>query len=128
MITRHTLSDTLPPRDFTPAEKALIARVGRHLPAQQILAVLNERLRGDLGPDASLHTMDQLTGLLGKAAPAPMANDNDWTRLRKLLAQARSDGVLGLIDETVINDFAVVFRLSAKQVLTLKDILLQPEA
>ena len=128
MNTRHTLADKLPPRDFTPAEKSLIAKVGRHLPAQQLLGVLNERLRSDLGSDATLYTMDQLTVVLGKAAPVVETGERDWTSLRKLLALARRDGVLGLINETVINDFAVVFRLSAKQVLTLKDILLQPEA
>ena len=44
--------------------------------------------------------------------------------VRKLLAQARRAGVLDQINEQVINDFAVVFQLNAKQVVELKDIVL----
>ena len=44
-----------------------------------------------------------------------------------LLAKARREGVLDQINEQVINDFAVVYSLNQKQVMTLKDILLNGE-
>jgi hypothetical protein len=44
--------------------------------------------------------------------------------MRKLINQARRDGVLGQVNEQVINDFAVVFSLNTRQVLALKDVLL----
>lgn len=53
--------------------------------------------------------------------------DNDWGTLRQVLAKARREGVLDLIDESVINDFAVVYSLNQKQVMHLKDILLSGE-
>ena len=42
-------------------------------------------------------------------------------------AQAKRAGTLDRINEQVINDFAVVFSLSPKHLMRLKDILLQPE-
>lgn len=115
-------------REFTVAEKGLIRKVHGYMPAQQLLSILNERLVCDLGPDAMQYTMEQLYTEIGDVdgAMAP-AGGHDWASLRKLLAKARRAGVLGTITEQVINDFAVVFSLNQKQVLTLKDIVLQPE-
>ena len=56
--------------------------------------------------------------------PAPVSG-RDWVGMRTLISQARRDGVLPLINEQVINDFAVVFSLHTRQVLALKDVLLQ---
>lgn len=115
-------------REFTAAEKGLIRKVHGYMPAQQLLSILNERLVCDLGPDAMPYTMEQLYTEIGDAAGAVVpAGGHDWASLRKLLAKAKRAGVLGSITEQVINDFAVVYSLNQKQVLTLKDIVLQTE-
>ncbi len=112
-------------REFTPAEKALIRKVNGYLPAQQLLAILNERLACDLGPDAMPYTMEQLYAEIGDASGAVPAGGHDWASLRKLLAKARRSGLLSAISEQAIDDFAVVFSLNARQVLNLKDIVLK---
>jgi hypothetical protein len=109
-------------REFTAAEKGLIRKVHGYMPAQQLLAILNERLACDLGPDAVHYSMEQLHAEIGSGVPV---NGHDWASLRKLLANAERAGILGAIDEQVINDFAVVYSLNQKQVLVLKDIILQ---
>ena len=53
------------------------------------------------------------------------AGGNDWGSLRKLLAKARRDGVLEGIAEQTLNDFAVVYSISQKQLLVIKDTVLQ---
>lgn len=111
-------------RDFTAAEKGLIRKLHGFMPAQQLLVLLNERLACDLGPDALPYTIEQLYAEIGGAEGAVPAGGHDWASLRKLLANARRDGVLSAISEQVINDFAVVFSLNQKQVLVLRDILL----
>lgn len=115
-------------REFTVAEKGLIRKVHGYMPAQQLLGILNERLACDLGPDAMPYTMEQLYAEIGDVAGAVVpAGGHDWASLRKLLAKAKREGLLDAITEQVINDFAVVFSLNQKQVLTLKDIVLQTE-
>lgn len=112
-------------RDITPAEKSLIRKLHGFMPAQQLLGILNERLYCDLGPDAAPYTIDQLYAEIGEGAvTAPAGGTLDWAGMRKLLSQAKKSGVLASINEQVINDFAVVYSLNAKQVLGLKDILL----
>lgn len=116
-----------PARDFTEAERALIRKIHGFMPAQQLLALLNERLACDLGPDASPYSMEQLhTAIGGLAAPAP-AGGHGWAAQRKLIAQARRACLLDAITEQLIDDFAVVFSLNPKQVLVLRDTLLQPK-
>ncbi len=116
-----------PARDFTEAERALIRKVHGFMPAQQLLALLNERLACDLGPDATPYSMDQLHGQIGSfAAPVPVGG-HGWAAQRKLIAQARKAGVLDTVTEQVIDDFAVVFSLNPKQVLYLRDTLLPSE-
>lgn len=112
-------------RDFTPAEKALIRKVHGYMSSMQLLDILNERLACDLGPDAAPYTMDQLTVEIGDVIQTAPAGGHDWGGLRKLLSKAKREGLLDLISEQTINDFAVVFSLNAKQVLNLKDIVLQ---
>lgn len=116
----------LPARAFSEADRALIRRIGAFMPAQKLLDILNERLTCDLGTDESLFTMDQLSAALQEAHGGgdPTSLGRDWPSVRKLLAQARRAGVLDQINEQVINDFAVVFQLNAKQVVELKDIVL----
>jgi hypothetical protein len=114
-------------REFTAAELSLISKVHHLMPVQQLLDLLNERLVCDLGPDAARYTHEQLQGQIANMSPAgARAGGHDWPSLRKLLAQARRAGVLSQITEQVIDDFAVVFSLNPKQVMALKDILLQP--
>lgn len=114
-------------RDFTEAERALIRKIHGFMPAQQLLALLNERLACDLGPDATPYSMEQMHAAIGGlATPAP-AGGHGWASQRKLIAQARRGGLLDAITEQLIDDFAVVFSLNPKQVLVLRDTLLQPE-
>lgn len=112
-------------RSFTDAEKALIRKVHGFMPPSQLLGILNERLACDLGPDAMPYTIDQLHAEIGDAVVSAGAGSMDWPSLRKLLAQARRSGVLGRITAQLIDDFAVVYSLNAKQVMSLKDILLK---
>lgn len=109
-------------RQFTIGDKSLIKKVNGFMPAQQLLDLLNDRLRADLGPKARPYTMAQLHAELRDVA-AP-ANANDWAGLRKVLAQARRAGVLTQITAQVIDDFAVVFSLTPAQVMRLKDVIL----
>lgn len=130
-----------PSRGFTAAEISLISKVHSKMPAQQLLDLLNERLACDLGPDAVQYTLEQLqrhidvfvinggasrkedgsreqgNGRLG-------ATSRDWASLRKLLGEARRSGVLANVSEQVVIDFAVVYSLSPKQLIALRDIVL----
>lgn len=118
-------SNTGSARPFTVAEKGLIRKVHGFMPAQQLLDILNERLVCDLGEDAVLYSMEHLHTEIGDATGGIPVAGHDWPSLRKLIAKAERDGVLDAINEQVINDFAVVFSLNQKQVLVLKDIILQ---
>lgn len=127
----HTIATATPnaaARDFTPAERSMIAKMHSFIPGQQLLDLLNERLVCDLGPDATPYRLEDLQKEIAKYAPAAPNRGHDWASLRKILGQARRAGVLAQINEQVINDFAIVFSLNPKQVMALKDILLQPEA
>ena len=113
-------------RPFSDADLAMIRKIGAFMPEQKLLDILNERLACDLGSDEVPYTLEQLTAAIQEAhgASNPVALGRDWPSLRKLLAQARRSGVLDQINEQVIDDFAVVFQLNAKQVVELKDIVL----
>lgn len=117
-------AQTLKPREFTSADKALIRRVHGYMAPLQLLGILNERLVCDMGDRAALYTIDQLKTEIASVTTAVPATGNDWGTLHKLVAKARRQGVLDLINEQVINDFAVVYSLNQKQVMTIKDILL----
>ncbi|WP_448205313.1 hypothetical protein [Azospirillum sp. sgz302134] len=113
------------PRSFTPADKALIRKVHGYMSAEQLLSLLNDRLVSDRGTGVQRYTMQQLYAEIADVAgAAPTDGGYDWAGLRKLLAAARASGVLDQVDEQIIEDFAVVFSLNAKQLLTLKDIVL----
>ncbi|PND30182.1 hypothetical protein C1I89_29890 [Achromobacter pulmonis] len=125
--TERPAAAARPARDFTEAERALIRKIHGFMPAQQLLALLNERLACDLGPDATPYSMEQLHAAIGGlASPAP-AGGHGWAAQRKLIAQARRAGLLAAVTEQLIDDFAVVFSLNPKQVLVLRDTLLQPQ-
>lgn len=110
-------------RPFTPADKSLIARVHGYMPALQLLKVLNERLCADLGEDAPPYTAEQLHTEI-HTLQRPSTPASGWANVRTRLAEARREGVLQRVSEQTIDDFAVVFSLTAKQVLHMKDVLL----
>jgi hypothetical protein len=121
------LRNSQPARSFTDAERSLIRKIHGYLPPLQLLGILNDRLRSDLGLEAQPYTIEQLHTEIAAIPGAQAGGNNGWAGLRRLLAQARRDGVLDRINEQVINDFAVVFSLSPKQLMRLKDIVLQAE-
>jgi hypothetical protein len=110
---------------FSDAEKSLIRKIHGYVPPRQLLGILNDRLLSDLGPNATPYTAEQLhaeiVAISGTARPV----DNSWATLRKLLSRAERDGTLQRVSEQVVADFAVVFSLSPKQLMRLKEILLQ---
>lgn len=110
---------------FTPADKALIHKVHGYMPAQHLLDLLNERLAADRGPDETPHSMEQLYAEIGTTQDVEHVGEHDWSSLRKLVSGAKRSGVLDLVTRQVIDDFAVVFSLSARQVLQLHDVLLK---
>lgn len=113
------------PRGFTAAEKSLIRNVSAFMPAADLLRLLNERLVADLGEGATPYTLDQLHAEIGGAGVTAKADE--WGGLRRLVADARKSGVLDEITPAVIDDFAVVFRLTPAQVTTLKDVVLHAQ-
>ena len=121
------LRNPQPARSFTDAERSLIRKIHGYLPPLQLLSILNDRLRSDLGPEAQPYTIEQLHTEIAAMPGTRAVGNNGWAGLRKLLSQARRGGVLDRIDEQVINDFAIVFSLSPKQLMRLKDILLQAD-
>lgn len=125
--SRSAPASARPAREFTEAERALIRKIHGFMPSQQLLALLNERLACDLGPDATPYSMEQLHAAIGSLASPPPAGGHGWASQRKLIAQARKAGLLDAITEQLIDDFAVVFSLNPKQVLVLRDTLLQPK-
>lgn len=115
-----------PPREFTVADKELIRRIHVHLPAAQLLSLLNERLRADHGDALSPYTLEQLNAYLRTLRAT--ANTQDWANLRKLVRDARAEGVAQSVTAQLIDDFAVVFSLTPAQVHRLRDVLLSDDA
>lgn len=107
------------PPPFTAAEASLIAATGGHLPATDLLKLLNDRLAADRGPGVVPHTLEQLRAQVDSAR-APSA-DAGWGGQRRQLARARKSGVVQRITPHVIDDFAIVFQLSAAQVTHLRE-------
>lgn len=121
------LRNPQPWRSFTEAEKSLIRKVHGYLPPLQLLGILNDRLHSDLGAGAQPYTVEQLHAEILSLPGAKPGASHGWAGLRKLLAQAKRAGTLEQINEQLINDFAVVFSLSPKELMRMKDVLLQPE-
>lgn len=108
-------------REFTASDKSLIAATGAYMPAAELLALLNARLFADLSEHVRPYTLEQLHDALGpRAAANPSAG---WDTLRRILAAAREKGTLAACTPQLVDDFAVLFRLSPAQATTLKDII-----
>jgi hypothetical protein len=103
------------PRTFTPADKSLIRTLHPHLPIADLLKLLNDRLVADVGPTFPKYTVDQLHAELKDVAPTSAAGAENWSGLRRVLAQARRDGVLARLSPQLVEDFCVVFQLTAAQ-------------
>jgi len=110
-----------PARAFTAPDRGLIRALHGHLPAAELLRILNDRLVADLGETAAPYTAEQLHR---EVSALGVIRQDDWTALRQLLAQARAIGLLGRITPTVLEDFAVVFSLSPGQATHLRDVVL----
>ncbi|RTL38252.1 MAG: hypothetical protein EKK53_19430 [Burkholderiales bacterium] len=118
-------AEPAPPREFTPADLSMIRKLGRIVPEAQLLEILNQRLLADVGRRVMPYTAEQLSKALAEQqTQADKGGARDWTALRRLLADARRSGVLDAVNEQVLEDFAVVFQLTAKQLVDLKDIVL----
>jgi hypothetical protein len=109
-------------RAFTDADRSLIRAMHGYLPPAELLRILNERLVADLGSTAPLYTPEQLHRAILEAA-GTTARDDDWTSLRRLLAQARASRLLEALTPAVLEDFAVVFSLTPGQATHLKDVV-----
>jgi hypothetical protein len=107
------------PRGFNPADRALIRHL-RQLPAAELLDILNARASAE--PKHVPFTMAQLAEEVAKVTEVS-ARDGEWASLRKLLARARTSGVLATITAQVVDDFAVVFSLSPAQHMHLRDVI-----
>jgi hypothetical protein len=93
-----------------------------YLPAAELLRLLNERLAADLGEHALPYTLEQLYRETHGLAPA-RAGADDWSALRRLLADARTSGLLEHITPTLLEDFAVIFQLTVAQATHIKDVI-----
>ncbi|MDF2461963.1 MAG: hypothetical protein K0Q43_198 [Ramlibacter sp.] len=115
---------------FKPADQSLICHVHAYMPRAKLLTLLNARLLADQGGAAQRYTPEELDAEIRRQSPdtavAPRAND--WAGLRQMLDQARREGVLERITEQAIQDFALIFRCTPKQLMVLKDTLLSEDA
>lgn len=73
------------------------------------------------GPSAALCNLDQLRAEV--ADLADLGEQADWTTLRRLLSQACRTGLLDQVTPAAIDDFSIVFGLSAAQRLHLHDVI-----
>jgi hypothetical protein len=110
------------PRAFTVAEKALMRSLQGVLPIGDLLRILNDRLRADVGAHAPAYTLEQLHSELKNVAPAE-TSPRTWAGLRRVLAEARTAGVLVAITPQVIEDFAVVYSLAPAQLMHVRDVV-----
>lgn len=119
--TTHRTGATGGPPPFTAADVSLIGSISSHLPATAVLKLLNDRLVADRGPGVPLHTLEQLQQQTAKSRSVNA--DGGWSAQRRILAAARTSGALQRITPQVIDDFAIVFRLSPAQVTHLRDVV-----
>ncbi len=109
------------PRAFTPSDKSLIKHTASFMPTLDLLRILNDRMRADLGPDAPEYTLEQLQSEISATRQDAVATD--WAGVRQVLQVARRCGVLEQITPQVIDDFATVFNLSSAQRMHLRDVI-----
>lgn len=110
-----------PARAFTVAEQALIKQLHGHLPAAELLRILNDRLQADVGDRLAPYTLEQLHTEVQRYA-VPSASGG-WTELRRQIACARREGVLTACTTQVVEDFCVAFQLAPGQAMALKDVI-----
>ena len=113
----------LPASSPTPS-RALIRKIHGFVPAQQLLALLNERLACDLGPDAAVQHGATACRHRRPASPLP-AGGHGWPR-SVLIAQARRPACSTRSPSSSSTTSPSSSR-STQQVLVLRDTLLQPE-
>src|SRR3546814_20439205 len=78
-------------RSFTMGEKSLIQKVHGYMPAEQLLAILNDRLIAAQGLGVVPYTMDQLRAELASIEKHERLDDGselDWPALRKQTSRA----------------------------------------
>lgn len=109
------------PRAFTVAEQSLIRRLHAHLPQDELLRILNERLAADT-PDAAPFPMAQLVAEITPLIEATAAS-GAWGGLRKVIQDARQSGLLQRVTPEAITDFVVLFQLTPAQRTRLQDVI-----
>lgn len=109
------------PRAFTVAEKSLIRRLHAHLPIEELLRILNERLAADT-PDAAPFTRAQVQAEIDPLLDASAAH-GAWGGLRRVIQDARASGLLASVTPAAVDDFVVLFQLSPAQRTRLQDVL-----
>lgn len=109
------------PRAFTVAEKSLIRRLHAHLPIEELLRILNERLAAD-SPDAAPFTRAQVQAEIDPLLDASAAH-GAWGGLRRVIQDARASGLLASVTPAAVDDFVVIFQLSPAQRTRLQDVL-----
>ncbi len=115
---------------FKPADQSLICHVHAYMPRAKLLTLLNARLLADHGGTVARYTPEELDAEIRRQSPSSGAapRPDDWAGLRQMLDQARREGVLDRISEQVIQDFALIFRCTPKQLMVLKDTVLSEDA
>lgn len=93
-----------------------------YMSAAQLLDILNTRLVADLGAGAVKFTFAQLQDEVAKHVEAS-AGEGDWVSLRKVLALARTSGLLATITPQMVDDFSVIWQLSPAQHMKLRDVI-----
>ena len=113
-------------RSFTAADSWLIAKSHSFMQPEMLLGILNDRLCLDRGGECAPYTMEQLHKAIAVLTPEVPEDGTgqDWPSIRRVLGQARRSGLLATVTEQLVLDFAVVFQLNARQIMTLKDIVL----
>ena len=110
-------------KPLTGAELALVRSIGNRIGARQLTELINARRRADKSAGAALLDEEDVVFAMAQRPLQAPAGDG-WAQTRKLLAKARRDGTLELVNEELIDAFAIVFSLNARQVMQLKDIVL----
>ena len=115
------------PPAFTTADRSMITKVHSYMTHTRLLAVLNDRLHADRGHTDDSYSMNQLQAEIATLPKPKSGADNSWATIRKALGAATRNGTLARVDARIIADFAIIFSLTPKHLMTLHDVLLQTE-
>jgi hypothetical protein len=110
------------PRAFNQAERALIRNLHAHMPAEQLLDILNTRLVADVGARAVPFTTQQLQEDVARHVDAAVCRG----RLGRSPEADRAGppgGTAQTLTLQLVDDFSVVFRLSPAQHMRLRDVI-----